>query len=375
MGDVGSGSTRVAIVGTVGVPAQYGGFETLADNLVAFVTERSLPIQFTVYCSGPHYPQRARSYGAAQLRYLPLRANGVQSLLYDSVSMILALWRGTDALLVLGVSGALMLPLVRLFSRARVITNVDGIEWRREKWGVIAKAFLRASEWSAVHFSSLVIADNDVIRDYLSSTYGVTAEVIPYGGEHALSVEAKPLEDLRLPRSYGLTICRIEPENNIELILRAHGRAGDSGLVIVGNWDASAYGRSLREQYGALGNLRLIDPIYDLGKLRALRASMEYYVHGHSAGGTNPSLVEAMHFGKPIIAFDCPFNRVTTEDRALYFADPIQLVEQISRVKRGECQAIGEQLGGIALRRYTWAIVARRYLEILAAKSRTAPPP
>jgi len=125
-------NNKLAILGTVGVPAHYGGFETLAENLVKYHNATSLPIALTVYCSGKSYTTtRDCSFLSAQLNYVPFNANGLQSIPYDIVSLISAVWNHYDVILLLGVSGAIALPLVRFFSSARIITNIDGLEWRR----------------------------------------------------------------------------------------------------------------------------------------------------------------------------------------------------------------------------------------------------
>lgn len=358
-------SRKIAVLGTVGVPAIYGGFETLAENLVRHHDSMTLPDTLTVYCSGKSYPAASPVYLSARLKYVPLNANGVQSIPYDIWSLFSAIWHRNDVILLLGVSGAIVLPLIRLLSSARIITNIDGIEWRREKWQGLAKHFLRFSERMAVRFSHEVISDNGAIADYVKQTYGVDSHVIAYGGDHAVAVEAVAVDEFKLPAQYALSVCRIEPENNMHLIVEAFSRQSVLALVIVGNWNNSEYGRALRERYSTCSNLFLLDPIYDLGKLKTLRSQASLYIHGHSAGGTNPSLVEAMHFGKAVLAFDCNYNRSTTENRALYFSDIgglVQLVETLNAIEMGE---VGRNMAEIAVRRYTWRIVAKQYFALL----------
>jgi glycosyltransferase involved in cell wall biosynthesis len=359
---------NIAILGTVGVPANYGGFETLAENLVKYHDAASLKSSLTVYCSSKSYPTKEPSYLSARLQYVPLNANGAQSILYDIWSLLSAVWNRSDVILLLGVSGAIALPLVRLISSARIVTNIDGIEWRREKWQGLAKRFLRFSEKMAVRFSHEVIADNAAIAEYVNQTYGVNAHVIAYGGDHAISVKALSVDEYSLPEKYAFSVCRIEPENNVHLVLEAFSTL-KSALVIVGNWNNSDYGRALREQYASCNNLFLLDPIYDLGKLKTLRQRASFYVHGHSAGGTNPSLVEAMHFGKPVLAFDCNFNRCTTEDKADFFNTAQQLIHFMQSVNFTDAERVGRDMLDIAKRRYTWHIVAQQYFELLCGSS------
>ncbi len=356
-----------AILGAVGVPANYGGFETLADNLVRYHDAASLKSSLTVYCSSKSYPSKEPIYLSARLKYLPLNANGVLSIPYDIWSLLSAVWQRNDVILLLGVSGAIALPLIRLVSSARIFTNIDGIEWRREKWQGLAKFFLRFSEKMAVRFSHAVIADNYSIAEYVKQAYGVDSHVIAYGGDHAIRVDAIPVDELVLPEKYAFSVCRIEPENNVNLVLEAFSALKSQALLMVGNWNNSDYGRTLRKKYAACRNLLLLDPIYDLGKLKTLRSQATYYVHGHSAGGTNPSLVEAMHFGKPVLAFDCNFNRSTTEDRAFFFKTSEALEHLLQTMDETVAKRVGSNMLEIAQRRYTWRIVAQQYFSLIGA--------
>lgn len=352
---------KVAIVGTRGVPARYGGFETLAENLVRADGARERGDRLVVYCSrAPGAPAPA-NFLDAELVHLRLGANGVQSVLYDAVSMADAVRRGCDVLLVLGVSGAIALPLIRLCSRARVVVNVDGIEWRRQKWSRPARWFLRACEWLAMRCAHAVVADNQAIAERLEASYGVVAEVIEYGGDHAIAAAS---DGGAVDAGYALALCRIEPENNVAMILAAFAAIG-TPLVFVGNWHDSAYGRELRRRYADHDNLELRDPVYDAGELCRLRSGAALYVHGHSAGGTNPSLVEMMHFGVAVLAFDCDFNRVTTEQRASYFANEDELRGLVVTLSDAQRLEQGAELQRIARRRYTWSAIAARYFGLL----------
>lgn len=356
---------RVSVIGTVGVPCTYGGFETLAENLVRYHAATQREERMTVYCEAAAYQEQPARFIDADLVYMPLKANGAQSVLYDSFSLLHALLRGVDVLLVLGVSGALVFPVVRLFSRARIITNVDGVEWKREKWSWLARLFLRLSEYMAVRWSHVVVADNQMISDYIAATYGSVCELIPYGGDHALMSVAKATDLHDLPGRYALALCRIEPENNVAMILQAFSEMPDEPLVFVGNWDSSDYGRNLRACYGEFPNLFLRDSVYDPGLLRWIRDHAWLYVHGHSAGGTNPSLVEMMHFGIPVIAYGCGFNRCTTEGAAGYFLSADGLLSEVQHLNSESVRVVGETMSEIARRRYRWVNVGRAYFELL----------
>jgi glycosyltransferase involved in cell wall biosynthesis len=318
---------KVAIIGSVGVPANYGGFETLAENLAERLNEN---FEIHIYCSNHNYPknERLREYNGAALHYLPFKANGPQSIAYDIVSIAHAA-AYADTLLILGVPGAILIPIIRLFTRKKVLLNIDGLEWKRAKWRVSAKLFLRISEFIGVTFSTLVIADNQGIQNHINSTYEKASKLIPYGGDSNIEEVS---DDNNLISSqdffgkpYALAVCRIEPENNIDIILEAFKRNKSTNIVIIGNWENSQYGKLLKLKYSSCGNVYLMNPVYEKTFLNHIRANSSMYVHGHSAGGTNPSLVEAMCSSLPIIAFDVEYNRYTTENSALFFNDTSSL--------------------------------------------------
>ena len=156
---------------------------------------------------------------------------------------------------------------------------------------------------------------------------------------------------------YSLGICRIEPENNVHTILEAYDKCQDKRLVFIGNWQKSEYGRNLLEKYKDSHNIKLMSAVYDLKKLYALRNNCSLYLHGHSAGGTNPSLVEAMFFAKPIIAFDCVYNRESTENKAIYFNSASDLSYKLDNVP----ESIGQDMLRIARLRYSWAFIVSQY--------------
>tara|TARA_R110001599_G_scaffold1605_2_gene8038 strand:+ start:10149 stop:11189 length:1041 start_codon:yes stop_codon:yes gene_type:complete len=343
---------KISIIGTVGVPACYGGFETLVENLLDESENDKL---ITVYCSSKNYIEKPAKYKNAKLHYIPLNANGAQSIPYDIWSICHAVFKRNDTILLLGVSGAICLPFLRLFSKTKIVTNIDGLEWRRDKWGVFAKIFLKFSEKIAVNYSDVVVADNKGIADYVLEEYGMEAEVIAYGGDHAV------ISDLNLSdEGYALALCRIEPENNVEMILESFSKTNKK-LMFIGNWNNSDFGRQMKAQYYKFENIDIVSPVYELEKLFELREKCSFYVHGHSAGGTNPSLVEMMHFNKNILAFDCNYNRASTENSADFFSNVEDLVQKI---KQENLLNNADSMKEIAQRRYTWKIVKQKYFSL-----------
>jgi glycosyltransferase involved in cell wall biosynthesis len=359
---------RVAIIGTVGVPAAYGGFETLAEHLVKELNER---YELHVYCSSKKYnsPDRPKSYNNARLHYIPLDANGIQSIPYDILSMIHALFYA-DVFIVLGVSGGIFLPFVKWFTRKKIIVSIDGIEWKRGKWSRMARWYLWFAEGIAVRNSHADIADNESIQDYTAMRYKSLSNIIEYGADHTIKVSPEASDYAEFPflkQKYAFKVCRIEPENNVHVVLKAFSMAKQHKLVFVGNWDKSEYGRALREQYQSESNILLLDPIYDHRKLDLLRGNASLYIHGHSAGGTNPSLVEAMYLHLPVLAFDVMYNRTTTQDCAAYFKNWSELYQQLEDLTSEQLQHNANVMKQIADSRYTWKIIADKYNAMIEA--------
>lgn len=349
---------KVAIIGTVGVPASYGGFETLVENIIG--ENASENIEYTVFCSSKSYTEQKTEYKGAKLKYVWLKANGAQSTPYDILSMMKTTNK-YDVALVLGVSGCLFLPIFRLWFRNKLIVNIDGLEHRRGKWGKFAKWFLRKSEAMAVRYADAVVADNKGIQDYVAEVYHRDSALIAYGGDHVERQVTDEVQDRVLKEygvekdNYAISVCRIEPENNCHVILEAFSKS-DKKLIYIGNWERSEYGRSLKEKYSKYPNINIHKPEYDLDTLYALRLHAAMYIHGHSAGGTNPSLVEAMFFGKPILAFDVIYNRATTEEKAYYFKNSDSLLKLTSQNGMN-----GEAMKLVAEKQYTWKKIASQY--------------
>ena len=351
---------KVAIIGSVGVPSKYGGFETLAHQLVDHLSEK---VELTVYCSGQQYNKKPSTYKKAKLEYISLNANGIQSIPYDIISILKA-YKKNDILLILGVAGVIVLPIIKIFSKIKVIVHIDGMEWKREKWRTYAKLYLKYTERLALSISDSVIADNQAILENIPPKFHSKSEMITYGGDHTGN---RPLTDKLLRKleiefkDYAFSVCRIVPENNIRTILNAFKKEG-SPIVLVGNWYDSDYGISLWQDFHELPNVKLINPIYNQEELDALRSNCSIYVHGHSAGGTNPSLVEAIYLGLNIICFDVTFNRETLGENGYFFRDEKSLIEILEN--REDVHIEKEQLQNFALKNYMWHTIAASYYNL-----------
>lgn len=351
---------RIVVIGIVGIPAKYGGFETFAEYLSRFIDDQ---YQLTVYCSSSSYEDKISNYEKADLRYIPLKATGAQSIPYDILS-ILASLNKSDVLLVLGSSGAIVLPLVKLFTNKKMVFNMAGLEWKRSKWNQFARWFLKFSEKVAVKYSDVTVVDNQGLQEYITAEYGVPSKVIAYGGDQVSKLEltdelTEKFQFLKEP--YYVAVARIQPDNNIDMILEAFEKMPDKTLAFVGNWDVSEYGKSQKEKYSNISNIHIIDAIYDLKILDQIRSNCVAYIHGHSSGGTNPSLVEAMHLELPIIAYDVNFNRYTTQNKAFYFADTDELIKNVQYNKEESYRICASTMKTIAEKIYTWEYIVHEY--------------
>ena len=354
---------RVAIIGSVGIPARYGGFETLAERLSL---ELSQNFDLSVYCSSKIYPDRPKTYNNVRLHFIPLKSNGVQGIFYDIWSILHALKRN-DVLLILGVSGALILPFIN-FSRVKKIVHIDGLEWKRDKWKMMARRFLKFSEQIAIKYSDEIILDNKALENILIKTHGARRyQLITYGSEPLLDHFREEDPTPFIPyESYYLCISRIVPENNVTLILSAFTELSHLQLIFVGNWNVNSYSRSVYDAFKKFPNLDLRHPIYDQTKIGILRKNCLAYIHGHSAGGTNPSLVEAMRSGLPVFAFDVPFNRETMKSEGLYFSSKESLIDIIRSMCKPKLLEIGLRLKSIAETHYKWKEVASLYAKLFS---------
>ncbi|MGP1458607.1 MAG: DUF1972 domain-containing protein [Treponema sp.] len=348
---------KVAIIGTVGVPSCYGGFETLVENLLDATPYN---VEYTVFCTSKRYKEKQAMYKGAKLKYLDLDANGKDSIIYDYLSMKMSL--NTDVMLILGVSGCIFLPFIRKKFKGKIIVNIDGLEWKRDKWNLLEKWLLHYSEKQAVRFADIVIGDNKAIIDYIKKQYRKKAVFIAYGGDHTYKITANALYE-KYPfckTKYAITVCRIEPENNIHIILKAFSYLPEYKLVIVGNWATSKYGTNLRKNYSKYKNIHILNPIYDNYDINWLRSNAVIYLHGHSAGGTNPSLVETMNLGLPILAFDCVYNRSTTQNKCFYWKDYNDILKLITE-RNTDFKSIASNMKAIASKEYVWKKIASAY--------------
>jgi glycosyltransferase involved in cell wall biosynthesis len=359
---------RVAIIGTNGIPARYGGFETLAEYLVKYL---NMEFDLSVYCAKTPKSRRLRRYSNARLIYLPFKANGWQSMVYDALSIIHGFFIA-DVLVILGFSGVFAFPL-RVFFNKKIVFNIGGIEWKKVRGTrALGPLEIAAKKWFeriCVHFSDVIIVDNQALWEYVKAVYNVTSVLAEYGGDHAVHVPvSEELVDKYpfLAKQYDVTVARAQEDMNIHILIEAYKEMPGRNLVVVSNWEISEYGIKLRlENKGKYPNIVLLDAVYDLRELNAIRGNGDIYIHTHSLCGTAPSLTEAMHLGLPVICFDVDTNRATTEGKSFYFTDASSLKHIVSQLHDGSMRQLGKDLFEIAERRYAWKRIAQLYKQCI----------
>jgi glycosyltransferase involved in cell wall biosynthesis len=351
---------RIALLGTRGIPANYGGFETFAEELSVRLVERGH--QVTVYCRQQH---EASEYRGVRLRHLPtIRHKYFDTVAHTGLSTADLLLRRFDVVLYCNAANAIFAVWPRLLGMPTAL-NVDGVERHRKKWNQVAKAYYLLSEWIATWSASRVITDAEKIREYYYERYGKDSIFIPYGAEVGPVAESNLVRELGLePGKYVLYVSRLEPENNALLVRRSFESVQtDLKLVIVGDAPyADAYIREVKDTR----DKRILFPgaIYGDG-YKQLQSHCHAYVQATEVGGTHPALIEAMGRGALVLYFDTPENSEVAGDAAVCFKDDLpeklQWAVNIPKQER-------DTWGGKAMRRverlYSWNAVTNAYEEL-----------
>jgi len=356
---------KIGILGSRGIPNHYGGFEEFAAHLAPALAAAGMEVW--VYCSSAH-PFQEKTWNGVQLVhcYDPEDKIGTPGqFIYDFNCILDSRKRNFDVIYQLGyTSNSLwfwMLP-----KKPIILTNMDGMEWKRSKYSLPVKRFLKYAEKLAVRSSDYLIADAQAIAGYLDITYKRKAKYIPYGACIAENTDSAIPENLGLkPFEYHLMIARLQPDNHVEEIIKGVLMSGVKlPLVIVGNND-NKFGKYLKTRYED-ENVRFAGGIFQKETLQSLIYHSQVYFHGHSAGGTNPSLLEAMAASALIFAHDNPFNREVLGANAYFFKKPedISLPLMNLPTKNPDHPFILNNLNSIRSR-YNWHNIIQVYSDFL----------
>lgn len=322
---------KIAIVSTRGIPNNYGGFEQFAEYISVELVKRGHAV--TVY--NPHFHP-----------YLNEKFNGVDvikifspekqiktaaNFIYDYLSLKHAIKSKHDIILCCGyTTSSVFFPLLN-FKKTKLVTNVDGIEWKRSKYSSFIQYLTKWFEKLAINYSDVLIADNVGIANYIKESYNKPSTFIPYGANANPKFNSEVLKKYFVDEyEYDVLIARMEPENNIEMILSAYAETPSQKILVIGS-TKNNFGKKIRNQFSSFSNILFLQWINDNLTLDTLRHFSRLYIHGHSVGGTNPSLLEAMAAESLIVAHNNEFNKAVLSEDALYFDSTEKLKTIISK--------------------------------------------
>jgi glycosyltransferase involved in cell wall biosynthesis len=362
-----SGGMRIALLGTRGIPARYGGFETFAEELSTRLVERGHHV--TVYCRAP-YPEQ--SYRGVTLRYLPtIRHKYLDTIAHTAISTTDLLFRRFDVALYCNAANAVFTWSPRLAGMPTAL-NVDGLERHRKKWNKVAKLWYLISEWLSTFCCTRVVSDAERIREYYFERYGKESLFIPYGAEIGAVPGRDIVRSLGLePREYFLYVSRLEPENNALLVRRCFEKVQtDRKLVIVGD---APYAAEYIARVRDTRDPRILFPgaIYGEG-YGQLQSHCHAYIHATEVGGTHPALIEAMGRGALVLYLENPENDEVTSGSAIPFTEDtlIQKLQWATEASEEERDKWGRRAQARIRDRYSWSAVTSQYEELFRSMVR-----
>ena len=358
---------RIAILGTRGIPANYGGFETFAEHLSTRLVARGHDV--TVYCRAHYVSPRQLEFQGVRLKVLPtIRHKYFDTVVHSFLSALHAVPQRYDAALICNAANAPFTPILRL-SGTPVAINVDGLEHKRKKWNRIARQYYILAERLATALPTETITDARVIQEYYLSRYRAESTMIAYGAE----VERRPDPSVRRwrvePNRYVLYVSRLEPENNAHLVIEAFKRVRTGHkLLIVGDAPyAHEYISDLKAR--ARRDRRIIFTGFVFGRdYRALQQNAYCYVHATEVGGTHPALLEAMGFGNCVLTLAAPENIEAIGDAGIAYADENDLAAKLQRVLRDGSlvQSYRNRAQTRVQEKYDWNYVVDQYERLFA---------
>lgn len=359
---------RIAILGTRGIPASYGGFETFAEHLSTRLVVRGHDV--TVYCRAHYVSPRQMEYHGVRLQILPtIRHKYFDTVVHTFLSSIHAVSRRFDAALICNAANAPFSPILR-FTGTPVAINVDGLEHKRKKWNWLGRRYYQLAEQLSTLLPNEMVTDAQVIQDYYLTRHNAPSTMIAYGSE----VERRPDRELvrkwRVePNRYVLYVSRLEPENNARLVIEAFKRVRTAyRLLIVGDAPyAEQYIQDLKAR--ARGDKRIIFTGFVFGQdYRALQQNAYCYVHATEVGGTHPALLEAMGYGNCVLTLATPENLEVVGEAGVPYSDELDLAEKLQRVLRdGSLVHAYRHRAQLRIRsNYDWDRVVDQYEQLFA---------
>ena len=355
---------KIGIIGTRGIPNHYGGFEQFAEFFSVYLHEKGH--EAYVYNSHNHQYQEKTFKGVNIIHQNdPEHKMGTAGqYIYDLNCILDARKRNFDIILQLGYTSSSVWSF--LFPKKSIIvTNMDGLEWKRSKFSKPVQQILKFSEKLAVKGSDYLIADSIGIQQHLREKYKKESTYIAYGATIFDNPQEETLQHYGLEKQqYNLIIARLEPENNIETILDGVVLSNDkTKMIVIGN-NKTKFGNYLEHKFAAYSNIKFVGAIYNLEHLNNLRYFSNLYFHGHSVGGTNPSLLEAMASSALIIANDNIFNKAILEENAFYFSDKQDVKNLIQKTKKNDNLRVVQNNIDKIKDQFNWDLINDKYLQL-----------
>lgn len=355
---------KIGILGTRGIPNHYGGFEQFAEFFATFLADKNHEV--CVYNSSNH-PYKENNYKGVQIIHCQDPEDKIGTIgqfVYDFNCIRDSRKRNFDIILQLGYTSNTVWHRF-LPKNSTIISNMDGLEWRRSKYSSLEKKFLKYAEKLAVKSSDFLISDSLGIQNYLMQTYNSNSMYIAYGAEPFNNPKMELLDLYKVtPGNYNMLIARFEPENNLEIILDGASIAiNKTPFLVIGKHDSNKFGAFLKNKYKEDDNIRFIGGVYNMEHLNNLRFHSKLYFHGHSVGGTNPSLLEAMASRALIIAHDNEFNKSILDKDAFYFSSKEEVKDYIDGIKKEQFE---HKINNCVERindKFTWDLINNMYLD------------
>jgi glycosyltransferase involved in cell wall biosynthesis len=362
---------RIAILGTRGIPASYGGFETFAEHLSTRLVARGHEV--TVYCRAHYVSPRQLEYHGVRLKVLPtIRHKYLDTVVHALLSAIHAVPFRFDAALVCNAANTPFVPILRL-TGTPVAINVDGLEHKRKKWGWLGRHYYLMAERLSTVLPNVTVTDAQVIHDYYLSRYNAPSRMIAYGAEVERRPDRTAVRRWRTePNRYVLYVSRLEPENNAQLVIEAFKKVRTAyRLLIVGDAPyARDYINDLKAR--ARGDKRIVFTGFVFGQdYRALQQNAYCYVHATEVGGTHPALLEAMGYGNCVLTLATPENLEAVGDAGIAYRDEADLAEKLQRVLRDGSlvQSYRNRAQVRVQRYYDWDRIVDQYEKLFAEMS------
>lgn len=355
---------RIAIIGTRGIPNHYGGFEQCAEYLALGLVQKG--VEVIVYNSHNH-PYKESTWNGVRIVHCydpEYKWGTVGQFIYDLNCIRDVRKRDCDIILQLGYTSSSVWGSLLPSKRSVITTNMDGLEWKRTKYSNKVKKFLLYAEKLGVKYSHHLIADSIGIQEYLLEKYNKKSVFIPYGAHVFEENDPGQIEEYNLkPWSYNLLVARLEPENSIDVILEGVVESGTGDDFLVIGKHETPYGQYLKNKFASNSNIKFIGGIYNIEKLNNLRYHSNIYFHGHTVGGTNPSLLEAMASNSLICANKNPFNEYILGTDAYYFSNKEEVAEVIRSCHKVDSEnqiKLNNNIKKIE-KLYRWDIIIEQY--------------